>query len=76
MLFADLFMKAGRPEDARQWLELATFIGVDDWRHRALIDDRLANFDDRLARFTDDDPSNDPRFAGTGPEACIYCHYE
>ena len=50
--------------------------GLENWRHRALLEERLATFDDRAARLADDDRSNDPRLAGVGPEACVYCHYQ
>jgi len=76
-LFGDLYLKAGRSEDARRWYEFGLLIpGLENWRHRALLEERLATFDDRAARLADDDPSNDPRLAGVGPEACVYCHYQ
>ncbi len=75
MLFGDLYLKAGRIADARNAYEFGLLLpGLETWRHRALLEARLATFDDLAARWADDDSRNDPRLAGVGPEACVYCH--
>ena len=53
--------------------------GVTDTRgHMYWLDDDLAcrTVADRVARWTDEDPENDPPFAGSGAEACAICHYK
>ena len=74
LLFGDLYLKAGRLDDARTWYNAARAFAADGYRYVALIDDRLATFDARAALYTDEDPGNDPPLVGAGPENCVYCH--
>ncbi len=75
-LFADLFTKAGRLDDARTLYSLAlAFPGIETYRFADLIRERAATVDARAALWADADPSNDPPLMGTGAAACAYCHF-
>jgi hypothetical protein len=77
LLFGDLYVKAGRLEDARKWYEfIGVFPDTATWDFTAILDDRLATLDQRAALYRDDDPTNDPLLVGTGPAACATCHYQ
>jgi hypothetical protein len=76
LLFGDLYVKAGRLDDARKWYGLiALFPDTATWPFTAVLDDRLATLDQRAALYRDDDPDNDPMLVGTGATACTTCHY-
>lgn len=75
-LFGDLFTKAGRLGEARNFYELALgFPGIETYRFTALVQERLDGIDRRAALWADADPGNDPLLIGAGPEACAYCHF-
>jgi len=75
-LFADLYVKAGRLDEARTIYNLALNLpGIEDYRFRDLLTARLASVDERAALWADADPTNDPKLIGTGSAACAYCHF-
>ncbi len=78
LLFGDILAKAGDRDGAMGWYDIARLWddgpGGNDWRWRALLDERIATIDARIALWEDADPANDPPVAGTGAENCIFCH--
>jgi len=77
LIFGDMYTKAGDANQANVYYRLGVALpGADTWKFRALAEARIADSAERAARWNDTDPSNDPRFIGSGPEACAYCHFE
>jgi len=74
-LFGDVYAKAGNPERAVFWYNLAgAFPDTATWKFLPVLEDRKANVQVRAALYADDDPTNDPPLIGAGAEACSVCH--
>jgi len=74
---ADFRLKAGDARGAEMALVIAeSRAGFAEWRHRALIDDRLGSLMERQSLYGNDDPADDPPFvfAPGSAVSCIGCH--
>jgi len=77
LMFGDMYAKAGNATQALVYYRFGLQLpGKDTWPFRAAMEERIATVQDRVARWSDEDPSNDPPFAGKGSEACAICHYK
>jgi len=75
MLFADLYAKGGRLQQARQWYTIARSFAVQNGAsYLDELDERIATVDARVAAYGDGDPSNDPALMDGGIGFCPYCH--
>lgn len=77
MMFGDMYAKAGDRNQALAYYNLGLgLLGGETWPFRSAMEERIAAVDDRVARWADEDPDNDPPFAGNGPESCAICHFK
>lgn len=77
ILFGDMYAKAGLPDQALPYYQLTLILpGIDTWPFREIANERIATVQERAALWNDEDPTNDPRFIGSGPEACAICHFK
>jgi hypothetical protein len=75
MLFADLYAKGGRLEQAEAVYGIARrFAAQNGAYYVAELDERIATVAARVAAYGDDDHGNDPPLMDGGIGFCPYCH--
>ncbi len=77
LMFGDMYAKSGNAAQALVYYRFGLQLpGTNTWPFRDAMNERIATVQDRVTRWADEDPSNDPKFAGNGPEACAICHFK
>jgi tetratricopeptide (TPR) repeat protein len=75
MTFGDIHARLGDAEQARAYYRMAVeHPDAASWPYRDEAQAFLDAVDERVARFTNDDPSDDPRFFSAGETSCVGCH--
>lgn len=75
MTFGDIHARLGHTEEARAYYQMAVdHPNAATWAYRDHAQAFLDAVDERVALFTNDDPSDDPRFFSAGETSCVGCH--